>query len=188
MMPNHIEWKTPLRVHLGCGERYIPYFDVHIDLADLPHINFKQDIRNLPMFSDEVVDLIYCSHALQYLDLYDVYFALKEWWRVLKKGGILRLAVPDFAGIVKVYQEYGTIMEGPIYGPMLQGDKIIRHKVMYDFSSLRSILELVGFRDVKRYDWRKTIHKDYDDFSQAYFPHMDKEGGVLVSLNVEATK
>ena len=30
--------------------------------------------------------------------------------------------------------------------------------------------------------------KDYDDYSQAYIPHMDKERGILISLNVEATR
>ena len=39
-----------------------------------------------------------------------------------------------------------------------------------------------------RYDWRQTLHKDHDDFSQAYVPHMDKEKGLLISLNVEADK
>ncbi|GAG94071.1 unnamed protein product, partial [marine sediment metagenome] len=33
-----------------------------------------------------------------------------------------------------------------------------------------------------------TIHKGYDDCSQSYIPHMDKEHGLLISLNVEAEK
>ena len=41
---------------------------------------------------------------------------------------------------------------------------------------------------MKRYDLRDTEHADIDDCSQAYLPHMDKENGVLMSLNVEATK
>jgi hypothetical protein len=32
------------------------------------------------------------------------------------------------------------------------------------------------------------IHKDYDDFSQADIPHMDKEKVLLISFNVEAEK
>jgi hypothetical protein len=66
--------------------------------------------------------------------------------------------------------------------------QIIYHKAAYDFDSLKKLLEENGFTDVRRYDWRQTIHKDYDDFSQAYFPHMDKEHGLLISLNVEAVK
>ena len=36
--------------------------------------------------------------------------------------------------------------------------------------------------------WRQTIHKDYDDFSQAYIPHIDKKHGILMSLNLGAEK
>ena len=50
------------------------------------------------------------------------------------------------------------------------------------------MLEQVGFTDVKRYDWRATEHAEIDDYSQAYHPHMDKENGVLVSLNVECRR
>jgi hypothetical protein len=53
---------------------------------------------------------------------------------------------------------------------------------------LRETLEIAGFTNVRRYDWRQTVHKDHDDFSQAYIPHMDKENGLLISLNVEADK
>ncbi len=59
---------------------------------------------------------------------------------------------------------------------------------VYDFSSLKKLLEENGFWNVCRYDWRQTIHKDFDDFSQAYFPHMNKERGLLISLNIEAIK
>ena len=43
-------------------------------------------------------------------------------------------------------------------------------------------------KDVKRYDWRDTEHAEFDDHSQAYLPHMDKENGTLISLNIEAVK
>ncbi|HAI38830.1 MAG TPA: methyltransferase, partial [Maribacter sp.] len=39
-----------------------------------------------------------------------------------------------------------------------------------------------------KYDWRQTEHAKFDDHSQAYIPHMDKENGTLISLNIEAVK
>jgi hypothetical protein len=36
--------------------------------------------------------------------------------------------------------------------------------------------------------WRETEHAHVDDFSQAYIPHMDKENGILISLNIECDK
>jgi len=32
------------------------------------------------------------------------------------------------------------------------------------------------------------LHQHIDDFSQGYLPHMDKINGMIMSLNIEATK
>jgi len=55
---------------------------------------------------------------------------------------------------------------------------------------LRGGLEEAGFNNVRRYDWRETDigHAGIDDYSQAYLPHMDKENGRLMALNVEVDK
>ena len=57
-----------------------------------------------------------------------------------------------------------------------------------DEASLRRILEKAGYAGVCPWDWRQVEHADVDDFSQAYFPHMDKERGVLVNLNMQGVK
>lgn len=184
-----------MKLHLGGGKVYLPGF-THIDLADFPHIDIKADIRFLSQFEDDSVELIYCSHALQYFDREEAKEALKEWYRVLNPRGVLRLAVPDFEAIIQVYLRHRDIESrgilGPLYGRMKvktdEGEKVIYEKTAYDFTSLAKLLESVGFTKVHRYDWRETIHKDYDDCSQSYIPHMDKEHGLLISLNVEAQK
>ena len=58
---------APLKLHLGCGKRYIPGF-VHVDLDDFPHIDHRANIGRLPMFADGSAELIYCCRALQYFD------------------------------------------------------------------------------------------------------------------------
>jgi ubiquinone/menaquinone biosynthesis C-methylase UbiE len=183
----------PLQLHLGCGKRYIPGF-VHIDLDDFPHIDHRCGIDKLPMFADETVDFIYCSHALTYFDRQQALEVLAEWRRVLKPGGVLRLAVPDFEALVSLYQRTGDLNQilGPLFGRMVieapEDETVIYKRTTYDYKSLEELCLQAGFRSFHRYDWRQTIHKDYDDFSQAYKPHMDKEHGQLISLNVEAVK
>ncbi len=180
-----------MKLHLGCDKRFIPGF-IHIDLADYPHINHRHDIRSLPMIDDATVDLIYVCHALEYFDRVEVLGILKEWRRTLKPGGKLRLAVPDFESLISVYQKTGELSKiiGPLFGrwPIPGAGLTIYHRTVYDFASLRAVLEAVGFDEVMRYDWRDTVHRDYDDYSQAYFPHMDKEHGLSISLNIEAIK
>jgi hypothetical protein len=75
---------------------------------------------------------------------------------------------------------------GPLFG---RQDYLYNiHYNVFDRASLTESLLAAGFSKVEAYDWRKTEHADVDDFAQAYIPHMDKDNGVLISLNVEATK
>jgi predicted SAM-dependent methyltransferase len=165
-----------------------------VDVADLPHVDHRSDVRTLPMFKDESADLIYACHVLEYFDRVEVLDVLREWHRVLTHGGVLRVAVPDFAALAEVYRRYGDLsrIHGPLYGRIEVetdgGGRVLYHRTVYDFDALRSVLESVGFLHVRRWDWRRTEHRDYDDFSQAYVPHMDKDHGLLISLNVEADK
>jgi predicted SAM-dependent methyltransferase len=184
--------KAPIQLHLGCWKRHIPGF-IHVDLCDLPHIDYKHGVDSLPMFQDSSVDLIYTSHVFEYFDRQEAVAVLKEYRRVLKIGGTLRIAVPDFEALLEVYHRTNDLSRilGPLFGRMIINENTdsphtLYHKTVYDFHSLKAVLEANGFVNVRRYDWRDTVHKDYDDFSQAYFPHMDKEHGLLTSLNVEA--
>ena len=145
------------------------------------------------MFGDDSAELIYACHVLEYFDRAAVLDVLREWRRVLATTGVLRVAVPDFAALAEVYRETSNLalIHGPLYGRWVVGSEAsgaLYHRTVYDFESLRSTLQSVGFREVSRYDWRNTVHKDFDDYSQAYIPHMDKEAGRLISLNVEAVK
>jgi len=180
-----------LKLHLGCGKRQLPGF-VHVDLANFPHVDYRHSVDRLKMFPDGSADLIYASHVLEYFDRFEAKRVLMEWNRVLCASGALRLAVPDFRALAEVYFESGKLdlILGPLYGRMeIPGiESVIYHRTAYDFEALKELLEHSGFGDVHPYDWRQTIHRHVDDHSQAYVPHMNKESGKLVSLNVECTK
>jgi predicted SAM-dependent methyltransferase len=178
-----------LKLHVGCGKRNFGKEWIHIDGGDYPHLD-SHDIVKLP-YKDETVDLIYASHVLEYFDRPESICVVKEWHRVLKPGGILRLAVPDFDAIAHYYTRiYRNVdwLVGLLYGRMKMGDKYIYHKMVFDYDSLCSFLSTFPFKDMRIYNWRKTEHAQFDDHSQAYLPHMDKENGRLMSLNVEAVK
>lgn len=182
-----------LKLNLGCWHRDIPGF-TNVDLCDMPHIHHKTSIDRLPMIADGSCELVYASHSLEYFDRQEAEQVLAEWRRVLAPGGTLRVAVPDFDALLEVYRRSRELrfLLGPLYGRMeidtASGKQKLYHKTTYNFAHLKALLEQCGFANVRRYDWRETVHKDHDDHSQAYWPHMDKENGLLVSLNVEAEK
>lgn len=176
-----------MKLHLGSGKRFIPGY-THVDVLDYPHIDLRCSVDRMPMIGDESVEVAYACHVLEHFHRRDVQRVLLEWHRILKPGGILRIAVPDFAALVDLYLQTGKLTDviGPIFG---RGDFLYNvHYNCFDFATLSFELFKAGFKEVKHYDWRKTEHADVDDFASAYFPHMDKDHGLLLSLNVEATK
>ena len=178
-----------MKLHLGCNHRDFGSDWTHIDGGDYPHLH-SHDIIKLP-FEDNSVNLIYASHVFEYFDREEAVDVLKEWNRVLKSGGTLRIAVPDFKKMIKLYFNNGYSVDrflGPLYGKMKMGDKFIYHKTTYDYSSLYFLLSLNGFNNIKPWDWKEVDHEKFDDCSQAYLPHMDKENGELISLNLECNK
>ena len=180
-----------VKINLGCGWRNFGNDWLHIDAGDYDHLDLKHDISKKMPLSEDLVDLIYSSHLIEYFDRHEIKNILLDWKRVLKPGGILRLAMPDFKAITNLYIKGSIKIEqalGPIYGKMKMGKSTIYHKTAYDFESLKSLLEECGYVSIKEYDWRDTDHSGFDDHSQAYIPHMDKENGVLISLNVECKK
>jgi len=178
------------KLHLGCGNKFIPGF-IHVDVVKFEHVDIITNIDNLFMVEDDSVDLIYACHVLEHFNRLKIKNVLLEWRRVLKPGGILRLAVPDFEKCGKLYTE-GKVTLNEIHGLIMGGQTYLYnfHYTIFDFETLRNDLIEVGFKseNICKWNWRNTEHAHIDDFSQAYLPHMDKENGILMSLNVEAKK
>jgi len=180
----------PRKLHLGCGAKFIDGF-IHVDANPHPHVDFRGAVDHLPFIEDGSIDLIYASHLLEHFGRHEVGRVLAEWHRVLAPGGVLRLGVPDYGACARLYVE-GRLANGvkDILGLMMGGQRDIYdyHKMIFDRASLDALLKEAGFRETRTWDWRTTEHAHIDDYTQAYLPHMDKENGVLVSLNIEAIK
>jgi predicted SAM-dependent methyltransferase len=187
-----------MKLHVGCGKRFIPGW-IHVDGEFYPHIH-KDDVF-LWDCETESAEVLYSSHLLEYFDKRQGRILLTQWHRVLRPGGILRLAVPDFEAMARLYISDPVKYPldsfiGPLYGRMRLKDEFIFHKNCYDFISIKTLLLSIGFKSVYRYDWRKTEHSEVDDHSHAHVPHDPKairtgnftDTHTLISLNVEAIK
>lgn len=175
-----------IKLNLGAGYVRLPGF-ISVDSREFSWIDAVAEVDKLP-FQDQYADLIYACHVLEHFPRHDTRRVLKEWLRVLKPGGLLRISVPDFEANARLYLETRNL--GLILGCLCGGQDYPEnfHKMYFDFTYMTTLLYEVGFKNVRRYDWRKTEHAAIDDRSQAYYPYMDKEHGILMSLNVEANK
>ena len=184
-----------MKLHLGCYHRKIHGF-VNVDIRQDVDPDLVDDAFKLTKITNNSVDLIYTCHMLEHASRTDAYKAMYRWWEVLKPEGILRVSVPDLEALFKYYLETGDMaaIENLLYGS--QKHEFDFHYTGWTESTLTKDLKTVGFKSVKRYDWRNTEHFYIDDYSQSYLPKISYStrrpggviGGTLVSLNMEATK
>ena len=96
------ESRKPLLVNVGCGSRYHPSwlnYDLH---SSAPEVIACDLTKGIPLQSS-VADAVYSAAVLEHIRPVDVPSFLAECFRVLKPGGFLRIAVPDFEQQVRVY-------------------------------------------------------------------------------------
>jgi predicted SAM-dependent methyltransferase len=75
-------------------------------LKSLPDSILVHDLRKGIPFPDGSIDAVYHSHFLEHLDPPIVRLFLTEVKRVLKPGGIQRIAVPDLEKLAREYMEH----------------------------------------------------------------------------------
>jgi SAM-dependent methyltransferase len=89
-------------LNLGCGNRLHPDWENRDLNPSAPGTKAVDLLRPLP-WASATFDGVYCSHVLEHLPRGKVPSILKEIRRILQPGGILRLVVPDLAGIARAY-------------------------------------------------------------------------------------
>jgi len=111
---------------------------------------FHDLARSLP-FSSGTVDVFYSSHFFEHLFRDDALRLLKEMRIALKPGGIVRIAVPDLAHAIRLYEAGKKVqmLEDYFFVNDLSS-YLARHKYMYDFELLNTLLTEAGFSEIKQ--------------------------------------
>lgn len=79
-------------------------FSPYLDIKWPDNLMIHNCLKGLP-FKDNEIDFIFASHFLEHLKYYEAEFFLKEVLRVLKKGGLVRIVVPDLVLLIKKYTD-----------------------------------------------------------------------------------
>ncbi len=89
-------------LNLGCGTNIHKDW-VNIDIWSKDPSVIRHDLKNGIPFPDGKFDAVYHSHILEHFSKNDAVNFICECSRVLKKGGIIRVCVPDLEQISKWY-------------------------------------------------------------------------------------
>jgi len=173
-------------IHLGCGEINSPGY-INVDGRFYPHIHHVGDITNLPFFPGNFADLIYTSHTLEHVRVENLPETLLEWRRILKTGGVLRIAVPDFDKIILIYNDNSRSIEA-IWRPLLGGQDYLlnSHYSVFNKAYLTDLLKQAGFEEIKEWDPSQVENHEFTDWSSIPVEINGKK--YPISLNLEAKK
>ncbi len=156
--------RVRLRLHLGCGNRVIPGW-LNIDACERPALDLRWDLRDPLPCEDGVAELIYSEHFLEHLERADADAFLREVYRLLAPGRLVRLGVPDAGLYLRNYaageaeffarlRHLGGAVQ-PLETPVEVINQMFRmggnHRYAWDYETLARAIERVGFVSVRQW-------------------------------------
>ncbi len=155
--------KVVRRLNWGCGGHTLPGW-INTDVKEGDGIDLSCDIRNgLPLETGSI-DYAASIHALPEVPYAELVPVLTELRRVLKPGGVLRLALPDLIKGVRAYdrgdRDYFLI---PDEDARSIGAKLVTQLIWYGYSRtlftqefITEMLERAGFSRITPCSYRQT--------------------------------
>lgn len=181
-------------LHAGCGpgnnkppSYFAAYKEIRLDADRNVKPDIVASIVAMPMIKDGAFDAIFCSHTLEHLFTFEVALALREFNRVLRPGGMVRVHVPDLQSIggklaldeldhVAYISPCGPICPmDMIYGhqgAIGSGNLFMAHKTGFTKGVMTRALENAGFH---------KVHVRRDSFEM----EVNAEKCVVTSTEVE---
>ncbi len=94
---------APSFLHVGCGkskrENLPPYYhnmrEVRLDISPTVDPDIVADMKDLSVVGAEKFDRVFSSHNLEHVFAHEVVGVLRQFYDVLKPGGIVDISVPD---------------------------------------------------------------------------------------------
>ena len=138
-----------LKLNIGAGDVRIPGFipiDRKLDTEAYPlPVQVTWDSETYEI-NDGSVDEIRASHILEHFSFADVDNVLKEWVRVLKPGGIIKVSVPDLNKILELTDK-DKLWQHYLMGGQTHEDDF--HRSVFTDKALRDQMRQAGLTDVQ---------------------------------------
>jgi predicted SAM-dependent methyltransferase len=165
--------KGPIKLNVGCGTDYKEGW-INIDNNsdnNIEKLDLNWDMRKPLPFKDKSVDYIFNEHFFEHLTPEEGQVVMKDLKRILKPGGIMRIAMPDLEGVIYNYLNV-PLSEDPVIKEFDLGFVRTRaewmnislrwwgHKWLYDWEELERRLRDAGFTEMRRAKLRKSAHPE----------------------------
>jgi predicted SAM-dependent methyltransferase len=157
------------KLHLGCGRVRLDGW-INIDNDPRSAADVHWDLRRGLPIENSSVDFVYSEHLFEHLILEHGLVLLRHCRRVLREGGVIRIAMPSLQAILAKYQNTPGVeaLEVPEDPEFEKIDSLCRylntamrawgHLYIYDFDDLSLRLRQCGFHQIKPYDFGESEH------------------------------
>jgi predicted SAM-dependent methyltransferase len=154
------------KLHLGCGDHLLHGW-LNTDLQPrVPGVQQLDASKPLP-FADDSVDYVFSEHVIEHMPYPQGCSLLAECLRILKPGGVMRIATPDLAFLIGLYQTDKSAIQQAFldwskerflhWAPTADATFVINnavrdwgHQFIYDDKVLRRALAEAGFGRIAR--------------------------------------
>jgi len=175
-------------LNVGCGDNTHENF-INLDYFWSQKVDICMDItkKKYPI-KDNSLKGIYSEHCIEHISFQHFEQNIKEFYRMLKPGGVLRIITPDGEIYLDIYErrKKGENLRMPYEDGFITGmariNGIFRnhgHKFIHDFETIYKILEQTGFKNIKREKFKSGRDENL---------LMDTEYRAIESLYVECEK
>lgn len=156
-------------------------------------------------FNENTFDYIYSEHMIEHISRPDGAQMLQEAYRVLKRGGKIRIATPDLERILNLYykgtENYGKeyikwitdqfVRNSKGYSAIVVINTMFRewgHCFLYDQALLTTAFEEAGFSNIRRYSAGISDDELLHDIESHHLNVGNKEMVEFETLVLEASK
>jgi len=156
-----------LKLNIGSGAAKINNW-INIDMglgADL-----VLDVRRGLPFKNNSINIIYSEHFVEHLSLEEGTSFVRECFRCLKTGGVMRIATPDLDFIVDKYSTNWKNQEWlswPEHQTITTKCRMINiafrswgHRYLYNEEDLKKQLKKNGFKRIRRCNWNESDYRE----------------------------
>ncbi|MCK5069055.1 MAG: methyltransferase domain-containing protein [Desulfocapsa sp.] len=193
------------RLHLGAGQsKNKGWLLTDIKAPPFRGLTYLNAAKPFP-FKDETFDYIFSEHMIEHINREQGTDMLKECYRVLKPGGVLRVATPDLDAFLGLASEElnddqhhyvkwisdNFLTSGHNYRAKLVVNNAFYnwgHAFIYDQKTLQDSMEETGYEQIKRCEVGKSVHSCLQNLESHGTNIDEREVNIFETMVLEASK